>query len=458
MKKTYIIPVLLALAIAIVSCVDEPDMGEFPTNKYYYDIPDVPVETDYVIGVMYHELNETYWFRGIGANNQPDFSQPLGYTGTPKLGNPDQNGGYYIRKDYYNNGKILRQQLDWAKQAGIDFLLVNWNRSVAWNNAVKVDTFMLNFANVWKPGDPKIAFVFDCGHLHNIGELRDFPEADSLHVNHKEPPSLLYPNGKVIGPYDDGRGTKETFLGQLDSLKNFFFNEPYYYKLADGRPLLGLNGYERTNNVQSTIKDVRDTLGIGVYLISPTIRYGNGYTSIHNIYNIYNTVRTGRKDANNRDIFKEVYLFRENGGKNGNPQMPFDAMYQPAMLTNEYARHGEGNWRRNYFSIVDFNYNEWKRKLAEKGADYIPSIMPAFDDSNRTDLSSPSRIFIHEREPETGELYKSYANVGKRNANSTRRIILINSWNDFRQGSGLEPTEEYGESYLNFTKKYFKKN
>ena len=450
-KIKYIIPVLLALVIALVSCVDDPNVGSINPNKYYYDIPDVPVTEDYVVGVMYHELNETYWFKS--TNGVPNFNQPEGYTGSPLLGNPSEkcnpempcgnetNGGYVIAKDYENNGKILRQQLDWAKQAGIDFFLVSWNKPVQWNAAVKMDTFMMNFKNVWQAGDPKIAFIYDCGHL----TTRNNPRNDSLHVNFWR---VNPPPGRFVGPYGDGRGTKQTFLDQLDSLKTVFFGEEFYYKVPGKGPLLGLENYRKTNNVQSTVKDVREVLG-NVYLISPIPERGQDYTSINIIYNMKNSLNVDGKT-------KDVYLFRENGEQFGTSQMPFDAMYQPSMLTGNYARHGEDNWRRNFFSIVDMNWKEWKQEMEGRwGGDYIPSVMPAFD--NRA-FDPDSRIFIHEREVETGELYKNYANVAKLNANNTRRIILINSWNDFKQGSGLEPTEEYGTSYLDFTKKSFKKN
>ena len=444
MKKNIIFA-LSTLAIAVVSCVDKPDEGKFPEDKYYYDIPNLPVTEDYVVGVMYHELNETYWFKS--TNNTPNFTQPEGYTGTPLLGDPikkgddETNGGYFIGKDFYNGGVIMRQQLDWAKQAGIDFLLFNWNKGVNWDPALKMDTFMLNFKNVWQAGDPKIAFTFDCGHLYKA--LRD-----SLDTNYWVPPSFLYPEGSYIGTYMDGRGTKQTFLDQLDSLKTYFFNEDFYYKLPDGRPLLGLSNYKRTNSVLSTIDDVRDAAG-NVYLISSTstLDKGNGYTSIYYVYDYSVLVTIGTKSKN-------VYLFREGGEATGTPRMPFDAMYQPAMLTDNYSRHGEDNWRRNYFSLVDYNYKEWQQKMDAQGSDYIPCVMPAFDNRENT---PDSRIFIHPREPETGELYNTYANVAKRNVGKYR-IVLINSWNEFKQGSGLEPTEEYGETYLDFTKKYFKKN
>ncbi len=39
---------------------------------------------------------------------------------------------------------------------------------------------------------------------------------------------------------------------------------------------------------------------------------------------------------------------------------------------------------------------------------------------------------------------------------SKKRIVLVNSWNNFQVGTTLEPAKEYGTTYLDITKKEFK--
>lgn len=434
MKKItfIIIATLITFAAYFTACVEEPNGDKFPTDKYFYDIPDVPVTENYVVGTFYHELTERYWFRVIA--NQVMKNMPEGYTGTPLLPSllgldtVGRNGGYFMNEDYTwggepwgtkgTPGKILQQQLAWGKQAGIDFFLISWNGK-------GTDTLLFNFKNTWKEGDPKAVVIFDCGHLYRR-------TADSLHIS--TPPNF----------------TKAVLLRQIDSLK-MFFDEPYYYKLNGTTPLFGFDNYKRTNSVAGTVDEVREHLGGNVYLISPTIERGNGYTSPEFLV-----------DIRNRFSSKDVYIFREDGRKDGKVQMPFDAIYQPAMLTDNYNRYGYDNWRRNFFSLIDYNYGYWKQTLkSDYNIEYIPSVMPAFDnfknDSTSNILRLPgTEIRLLQRE-ESGELYKTYANVGKRNAGKNR-IVLINSWNNFKQGTNLEPTVEFGDAYLNFTRKYFKKD
>jgi len=52
--------------------------------------------------------------------------------------------------------------------------------------------------------------------------------------------------------------------------------------------------------------------------------------------------------------------------------------------------------------------------------------------------------------------YKKYANVAKRNVGPSR-IVMIYNWNDFAAGRNLEPVNEFGTDYLDYTKKFFKK-
>ncbi|MDR0873431.1 MAG: glycoside hydrolase family 99-like domain-containing protein [Prevotellaceae bacterium] len=436
--KLVIIPTILAAIAVFTACVDEPNDRAFPADKYFHDIAPVPVTEDYVVGAMYNEMSPGYWYEVV--NNQVFYSMPLAYTGHPLLGDTtgvEKNGGYYINEDYSGGGapaypdkpaeaqgapgKLLKQQLQWGEDAGIDFFLISWNGK-------GTDTLLFNYKNTWTQGKPKIAIIFDCGHLLSS-------PTDSLHTSSR--PNYV----------------KTKLLRQLDSLK-VFFDEPYYYKVNGSVPLFGLDNYLRVNSVLSLVDTVRKQLG-DVYLITPTVTRGNGYTSPEYFVNIKNAVSIGN------DV-KDVYLFRENGAKNGTPHIPFNAIYEPAMLTDNYSRYGYDNWRRNFFSIIDDNYSYWKQKMeSDYNIEFIPSVMPAFDNSKNDTTSNLLRLpgtktRLLQRET-NGSLYDTYANVGKKNAGKNR-IILINSWNNYRQGSGLEPTTEYRDSYLEFTRKYFKKN
>ena len=95
-KKSFIIFLSAIIAGAFVACVDNEK--EFPTDKYFYEIKDVPVLEDYVIGALYSEITLGYWYHYL--NNQPQYDDPNLYTGTPVLGDPANKGKYYMDKDF----------------------------------------------------------------------------------------------------------------------------------------------------------------------------------------------------------------------------------------------------------------------------------------------------------------------------------------------------------------------
>lgn len=100
------------------------------------------------------------------------------------------------------------------------------------------------------------------------------------------------------------------------------------------------------------------------------------------------------------------------------------------------------NWEysRNYFSSV-------------YGVDYVPNISPAYNWLITTPTSTNPNV----TRADSGAMYKQLCNVAKMNVNHTTRLIMIDSWNDWQDDMQLESANDYGDLYLNITKKEFKK-
>ncbi|MGC8890962.1 MAG: glycoside hydrolase family 99-like domain-containing protein, partial [bacterium] len=47
-----------------------------------------------------------------------------------------------------------------------------------------------------------------------------------------------------------------------------------------------------------------------------------------------------------------------------------------------------------------------------------------------------------------------YSNLWKFAINSNPNWIIITSFNEWHEGSEIEPSEEYGDTYINLTKEY----
>ncbi|HSU51060.1 MAG TPA: glycoside hydrolase family 99-like domain-containing protein [Segetibacter sp.] len=100
-------------------------------------------------------------------------------------------------------------------------------------------------------------------------------------------------------------------------------------------------------------------------------------------------------------------------------------------------------------SFVDQNWKNWTDSTTTWNVDYVPCIFPGFNDKTMTPASALYNI------DRSKDFYTDFCNVAKRNMGK-KRVVLINSWNDFQKGTALEPAKAFGSTFLNITRSQFK--
>lgn len=122
-----------------------------------------------------------------------------------------------------------------------------------------------------------------------------------------------------------------------------------------------------------------------------------------------------------------------------------------AVVLSDWRTTGNYGYDRSVFfqSYADQAFKHWTDSTTVWGIDFVPCIMPGFDDKVMT---STSKVYNIDR---SVQLYTDMCNVAKRNMGSNR-IVVIDSWNNFQLGTSIEPTSEYGSDYLTTTKEQFK--
>lgn len=409
MKKIFsILSIFVLPTLIFVACEDRPDVYTFPTNEYVYEIPDVPVTEDYVVGVPYDvkfrdTLYNKWWDIGLKAHQL--------YTGTPVLGE------YDLRKD----ADVLRQHLEWGKQAGIDFFILSWGGH-GYN-----DTILQKWETLWN-GDnslPKVVIRFDPGYRFRSG--KDTLQKSPLHMD-----SLRH---------------------DLDSIYTNVMMHNFAYKKKDGTPVMVFSNFTNTNQIPR---------------VNNFINFLKNSETIHN--NIWLMAELGGGWSS-----PERWGYNASNGYNGPTQgyvradsiKPFNAFFITDISHNNYDRY------YSQYSYLDYNYRYWQERMKPLGKEYIPTVHPGFDD--RVNTPASDRFYIprwkdgkgayvisdtlstqHNFSSFTENPYKKWANVAKRNVGDSR-IILIYNWNDFASGRNLEPTVEFGTDYLRYTKEFFKK-
>jgi hypothetical protein len=412
MKKIfYILSVIVVLPVFFfIACEDKPDLYEFPVDEYIYDIPDVPVTEDYVVGVAYDTkgrdtLYNVWYDGGKGAHQL--------YTGTPVLG----------EYDHKKDSDVLRQHLDWGKEAGIDFFIFSWGGH-NYN-----DTILSTWEQLYAEDNtrPQVVIRFDPG----------------------------YRNG--------GKDTMQLMLPRMDSLR-FDFDSLYThvmmrdfaYKKADGKPVMVASTYILANTGQ-------------IPRVNDFITFLKNAPSVQNNIWLMAELGGGWKSP-------EQWGYHAKNGYVGGPSSGyvkpdsikiFDAFFITDITHNNYDRF------YSQYSYLDYNYRYWQDRLKPLGKEYIPTVQPGFDD--RINSPAGDRYLIPRWKEGTGAYaisdslgtaynfssftenpYQKWANVAKRNVGDSR-MILIYHWNDFAGGRNLEPVTEFGTDYLRYTKQFFKK-
>jgi len=421
MKKIiYITGAFILLCLAF-SCVDKSNVYEFPKDEYFYDIPEVPVTENYVVGVSYDTksrdaVNNMWW----DASILPSGGNQL-YTGTPELGEYDTK----------QDANVLRQHLQWGKEAGIDFFILSWGGH-GYN-----DTILSTWEKMWQADQalPKVVIRFDPGYR--------FKGADTLMAK------------KPDGSWKSLR--MDSLRHDFDSLYlNVMSHDFAYKKRDDNKPVMVLTNFTNSGHITNAFEFtniLRNIAGNNLWIMaelqgrltSPE-RWGyhamNGYQgAVSDGFVCADTIRS------------------------------FDAFFITDASTDMFDRN------MSLYSFTDYNYRYWQDRMTPLGKEYVPTIMPAFD--NLVNDANSSTYIIPRWDGSTNSAYslssvktgiefnftnvkknpyQEFANVAKRVADKNpSRMLIIYSWNNYVNGTMLEPTVEYGQDYLNYTKQFFKK-
>lgn len=96
---------------------------------------------------------------------------------------------------------------------------------------------------------------------------------------------------------------------------------------------------------------------------------------------------------------------------------------------------------------IDLAWDHWNDVLDSRNVAFIPGIFPGRNDTlnTRTDVLPRSEAFFTDQ-----------CKLAKHYINDNARIIIINSFNNWNSGSQVEPSNTYGDSYLNILRQELK--
>src|SRR5207253_1163562 len=94
---------------------------------------------------------------------------------------------------------------------------------------------------------------------------------------------------------------------------------------------------------------------------------------------------------------------------------------------------------------VNYTLNDWSKRVRRAGADkyWVATLMPGYDDTH------PTRSDKFARGRENGAFYRATWNAA---IASRPDMVVVTSFNEWVEGSMIEPSVSYGNQYLDITR------
>jgi hypothetical protein len=104
------------------------------------------------------------------------------------------------------------------------------------------------------------------------------------------------------------------------------------------------------------------------------------------------------------------------------------------------------HFRQKFLEATAAQFAAANRAAKKHSLRLIPNAMPGYDD---TPLRGEGRPTLHRRR---GEFYRDSWKVAAKFVDREQPLLFVTSFNEWHEGTELEPSEEYGDRYLKLTK------
>lgn len=103
-------------------------------------------------------------------------------------------------------------------------------------------------------------------------------------------------------------------------------------------------------------------------------------------------------------------------------------------------------FRPKFLDAVRDQYAAYAAAAKRHGLGFVPNVMPGYDD---TPLRGEGRATLHRRR---GAFYREFWEVAEKYVTAEQPVMLVTSFNEWHEGTEVEPSEEYGERYIELTR------
>jgi hypothetical protein len=338
----------------------------------------------------------------IGAHYYPWWGKPH----HPVLGGGEWESGVahhpILGRYSSRDPNIIKKHVRWAREAGIDFLAVEWAGLGSWEDHV-LETVLAK----------------------RLGNLKFCIHYDSYLALHKLGKSISW---DLNSPYTPSRSKGEKLIEDLLACRKYF-KHPAYLRINNS-PVVIVYAFREFKNASPYLERIKIKLRPeDPYFVADVVFWDSISPQ-----EIFQALKLDSSSV-------PRLLWRRTRGKLGSKQM-WEALKKYFCGVTGYCLYEP--WRvRNFLENVERVYRNYYHKSKEGGLAFWPTVMPGYDDRQLRGRNRP----ILARNP---QFYRSYWEVCDSLADDG--IIIVTSFNEWHEGTEIEPSREFGETYLELTK------
>jgi hypothetical protein len=304
-----------------------------------------------------------------------------------------------------DDSAVVRRHIEWSKKAGIDFLAVEWSGQGSWEDKILEEVLI-----------EELDGLRFCIHYDSYLALHKLGTAMSWDLNSR------FTFNKTKG---------EKFEEDMLSCQKYF-RHPAYLKI-DGRPVLMIYAFREFKNAETYLNELKSKLGEwDPYLIADVV-----FWSQVSPLELLEAARF-KPSLVPRLFWRRTYT------KLSNRRM-WRCLEEYFSGITGYCLYEPWN-TKSFLKRVEKLYRSYCCEAKKRGLEFIPTVMPGYDDRELRGKNRP----ILERSP---EFYQSYWEICQ---NCSENMIIVTSFNEWHEGTEIEPSLEFGETYLKLTREFGK--
>lgn len=170
---------------------------------------------------------------------------------------------------------------------------------------------------------------------------------------------------------------------------------------------------------------------------------------IHNLPNLYRNL----SDLVVQELFnntrsrlleeykEDIYFIGDFGSESDVQKVNVNWTYSMDAITHYFFSDPSKGWN-TVLNDAKKCYPEWSAFAKSNKIKFIPNVYPGFNNTGCEGVTAPTVL------PTNGTALKEMLNMAKRHIDTDLKIVMITSWNEWKESTAIEPSTEHGELLL----------